>query len=354
MAPVLPVVRVVGPGRNVGKTWLAARLIERFTARGYEVVAVKRSHHAVVPDRSGSDSDRFAAAGARVVVFGGSDGTLVRAPRAERLEEVTSRFAGTADLVIVEGFAGDALGTQVAILPDPPAAVRVTTMDGRALAIVPLEDVEAIVSTLEGELGLCAAGDQALRAALRRAGALHGHRCPGLVLGVRMALAAARHLGVALPAGGALMVHAETARCATDALAAVTGCTLGAGTLTVTERGKLAATFTHQPTARAVRAIVRADLREVARARVPHGSDRAAQELAYRTLPDEVLFEVCAVPPRPAPVRARGHAVCAGCGEEVASAFKRTVAGRVLCSACAALDAPAAALARGIRSASRR
>ena len=42
MAAAVPVIRVIGPGRNIGKTWLASRLIAAFAARGYEVVKYRQ------------------------------------------------------------------------------------------------------------------------------------------------------------------------------------------------------------------------------------------------------------------------------------------------------------------------
>ena len=82
MPAALPVVRVTGPRRKVGKTLLATRLIEELTARGYLVAAAKHSHHPVTPDREQSDTDRFARAGAARVLFGGNDGWLTRQPGA--------------------------------------------------------------------------------------------------------------------------------------------------------------------------------------------------------------------------------------------------------------------------------
>ena len=163
MAAAIPVVRVISPGRNVGKTWLAERLIAWFTGRGYEVLAVKRSHHPIVSDRPGTDSDRFARAGAAVVVFGGSDGTLARAPHAEHLEEITTRFAGTADLAIVEGFTGDALGAQLEIFPGPPVVVHLTATNGRSLLTAPLDDIETIAVGVARALELTAPAGTILR-----------------------------------------------------------------------------------------------------------------------------------------------------------------------------------------------
>ena len=61
----------------------------------------------------------------------------------------------------------------------------------------------------------------------------HGHLCPGQVLGVRMALAGCREAGLTDPraAGKALVVIVEIDRCATDAIQALTGVSLGKRTL---------------------------------------------------------------------------------------------------------------------------
>lgn len=60
---------------------------------------------------------------------------------------------------------------------------------------------------------------------LEEAVAFHGHLCPGQVLGVRMAMAGSREVGIPLPrwAGKGLVVFVEIDRCATDAIQALTG-----------------------------------------------------------------------------------------------------------------------------------
>ena len=62
-----------------------------------------------------------------------------------------------------------------------------------------------------------------------KAVAFHGHLCPGQVLGVRMAVAGCREVGILLPrqAGKGLVVFVEIDRCATDAIQALTGVSLG-------------------------------------------------------------------------------------------------------------------------------
>lgn len=333
MAAAVPVIRVVGPGRNVGKTWLAARLIAAFSARGYEVGAVKRSHHPVPADREGSDTHQFAAAGAHSVVYGASDGTLTRGRRADELAALLPGFAGAVDLVIVEGFKADTLGAVALIEPGTPTRVHLRTMDGRAIGTHVIEDVTGIASAFECALALSAAGDASTRIAIRAASVQHGHRCPGITLGARMALHALDLLGVAPGAHAlrALTVEVETARCATDAIVAVTGCTPGSGRLAIRERGKVAATFTLGE--RAVRVAVRAGVDATATC----CDDRLhAQDRAYRTLEAATLLQWSERESHEASMaHARGSRVrCTRCGEEVASAFTCATAGGVMCLDC--------------------
>ncbi len=74
---------------------------------------------------------------------------------------------------------------------------------------------------------------------LEESGALHGHLCPGQVLGVRMATLGCRQVGIEEPAASRnLIVYVEIDRCAADAIQAVTGCKLGKRTLKYRDYGK--------------------------------------------------------------------------------------------------------------------
>lgn len=68
---------------------------------------------------------------------------------------------------------------------------------------------------------------------LAEAVSFHGHACPGQVLGVRMTQAGCREVGVPHPraAGKSFLVIVEIDRCATDAIEALTGVSLGKRTL---------------------------------------------------------------------------------------------------------------------------
>src|SRR5271156_1445990 len=90
---------------------------------------------------------------------------------------------------------------------------------------------------------------------LHEAEIAHGHLCAGQVLGVRMAMLALARLGIDdprprhLPDGSLnpdrkrLVTFIEIDRCATDAIAVVTGCRLGKRALKFRDWGKMAATF---------------------------------------------------------------------------------------------------------------
>ncbi len=171
----------------------------------------------------------------------------------------------------------------------------------------------------------------------------HGHLCAGQILGLRMALYGLRLLGLEDPEGKdrkRLITFVEIDRCATDAIAVVTGCRLGKRALKFVDFGKMAATFCDLETGRAVRLVARESAKERARELYPAISDKNRREMeAYRELPDEELFAVewvrVRIGPEDLPGFRGARVVCDGCGEEVK--FRREVRldGKVLCRACA-------------------
>src|SRR5256885_10710521 len=91
---------------------------------------------------------------------------------------------------------------------------------------------------------------------LRDAAQAHGHLCAGQVLGVRLAMLGLQMLGIDDPRGKdrkRLVTFVEIDRCATDAVAVVTGCRLGKRALKFRDWGKMAATFVDLETGRAIR-----------------------------------------------------------------------------------------------------
>jgi formylmethanofuran dehydrogenase subunit E len=203
---------------------------------------------------------------------------------------------------------------------------------------------------------------QLLEALLREAEIAHGHLCAGQVLGVRMAMLGCRMLGIDEPRSGPdrkrLVTYVEIDRCATDAIAVVTGCRLGKRALKFRDWGKMAASFldlgrpaipdpAHPelsleaiPGGRAIRIAALESSKDRARELYPHIEAKNAQQmLAYRELPDAELFstEWVSVPlhAREMPGYKSARIACDLCGEGINYDREVILDGRTLCQACA-------------------
>ena len=173
---------------------------------------------------------------------------------------------------------------------------------------------------------------------LAEAIAFHGHLCPGQVLGVRMTMAVCRALGVEEPKGmrKCLVVFVEIDRCATDAIQALTGCSLGKRTLKHLDYGKMAATFVNVSSGDAVRVVARDDARERVAEYAPDVPEpRAAQIAAYRVMPEAELLCLESVVIQPGWLdRKRVRVLCQACGEGVNYGLEVVSDGLTLCRAC--------------------
>jgi formylmethanofuran dehydrogenase subunit E len=182
---------------------------------------------------------------------------------------------------------------------------------------------------------------------LKEAEIAHGHLCAGQVLGVRMAMLGCARLGLSDPRGKdrkRLVTFVEIDRCATDAIAVVTGCRLGKRALKFRDWGKMAATFVDVESGRAVRICARESSREAARQLHPEIDDKNRQQmLAYRELPENILFseQWVQVPlgAKEFPGYKSERTLCAVCGEGIN--YDRYIVrdGKKLCQGCADLEA---------------
>jgi formylmethanofuran dehydrogenase subunit E len=185
---------------------------------------------------------------------------------------------------------------------------------------------------------------QSFEELLREAELAHGHLCAGQILGVRMAMLGCARLGIADPRGAhrkRLVTFVEIDRCATDAIAVVTGCRLGKRALKFRDWGKMAATFVDVAGERAIRLAARESSKDEARRMYPEMASKNEQQMrAYRELPDASLFteEWVRVPldAREFPGYKGERVACAVCGEGIN--FDRWLLqdGRKLCQGCAA------------------
>jgi formylmethanofuran dehydrogenase subunit E len=208
---------------------------------------------------------------------------------------------------------------------------------------------------------------------LREAEQAHGHLCAGQVLGVRLAMLGLEKLGIEDPRGNKedrkrLVTFVEIDRCATDAIAVVTGCRLGKRALKFRDWGKMAATFVDLGNKdpgikdvsggaalkpdfglsgfatdhwyRAIRIAAKESSKALARSMHPEIESKNQQQmLAYREMPEDDLFTKQWVkvdlPAEEFPGYKGDRIVCAECGEGIN--FRREVMrdGKVLCRACA-------------------
>jgi formylmethanofuran dehydrogenase subunit E len=185
--------------------------------------------------------------------------------------------------------------------------------------------------------------DAALTTHLAAAAQAHGHICAGQVLGVRLAMLGLQMLGIEDPHKKdrkRLVTFVEIDRCATDAVAVVTGCRLGKRALKFRDWGKMAATFVDVSTGKAVRIAAKESSKTLARQLHPELEDKNQQQmLAYREMSDDDLFTTQWVkvdlPPEEFPGYKGERIVCEMCSEGIN--FHREVVrdGKTLCRSCA-------------------
>ena len=172
---------------------------------------------------------------------------------------------------------------------------------------------------------------------------IHGHLCPGQVLGVRMSSVGLREAGISDPKGKDrknIIVFVEMDRCATDAVQSVTGCSLGKRTMKFMDYGKMAATFVNLRTGKAVRVLAREESRKQAVTLFPDISDKHEAQLeAYKVMAEHDLFEAMQVEvklkPEDMPGRPLSRVRCEQCGEHVQDMREVRRSEGVLCRSCA-------------------
>ena len=172
---------------------------------------------------------------------------------------------------------------------------------------------------------------------------IHGHLCPGQVLGVRMSMLGLSLIGIDDPKGKDrknLIAYVEIDRCATDAIQSVTGCSPGKRSLKLLDYGKMAATFVNLKEDKAVRLLAKDESKNKAKNYFPEIEDKYKCQLeAYKVMPDEELFEwkevKVEIPEEDMPGRPKRRVKCEKCGEHVQDNRDLNVEGKILCKACA-------------------
>ena len=181
----------------------------------------------------------------------------------------------------------------------------------------------------------------------KKAAEFHGHVCPGLAMGYRVA----RYVKGHYPRSEdeELVCIAENKSCSVDAVQSLLGCTAGKGNLVLVDNGKQAFTFYSRDQGKALRIYFKGD--------VFAGMDAMRQKMAAGTLSPAEKKEMEAMRSRiieqiltgreedlldvreaeiPAPEKARVYPslVCQECGERFMEIMGRTAEGKVLCKDC--------------------
>ena len=112
----------------------------------------------------------------------------------------------------------------------------------------------------------------------------HGHKCPGLAIGYRVALAARELLRAGRAPDEELVTVAENDSCAIDAIQVILGCTAGKGNLIVRDHGKQVYTIHNRATGDGVRISVQ-------RPAEWDGLDREAARRALLEAPSEAFLK---------------------------------------------------------------
>ena len=172
----------------------------------------------------------------------------------------------------------------------------------------------------------------------------HGHLCPGQVVGVRMAILGCRLIGLNDPKAPdqikKIIIYVEIDRCATDAIAYVTGVKLGRRSLKFVDYGIMAATFVNLETGKAYRVVSTEESRDLGTSYAPEIAGKDQQQLeAYKRMPDSVLFRVQEVrvpigeSDLPGPTTHK--TICARCGQVVRDRREVIIEDVPVCQPCA-------------------
>lgn len=159
----------------------------------------------------------------------------------------------------------------------------------------------------------------------------HGHQCPGLAIGYRLATAAMSALQVTRSEDEELVAIVENDACGVDALQCVTGCTFGKGNLIFKDYGKQVYTLYSRKGGRGVRVSyhdegVPDEFRE----------ERGKREKFILEAAQDAIISVTNVQlDEPAVARKRNSIICAVCGEPVMETRTRRIAEGISCIPCA-------------------
>lgn len=194
-------------------------------------------------------------------------------------------------------------------------------------------------------------GCQIEKAKIDQTIAFHGHRCPGLMIGIRAAEVALQRLGDMK--GKDVVAIVETDMCGVDAIQFLTGCTFGKGNLIHKDLGKIAFNFYDRDRNVSFRLLFVSDIasdlvselrslmKENEAEKMTEGDEDRIQRLRneleerYMAIDLEKMFLVTDPPwPVPKPAKILQSLRCETCGEMTMESRTRRFDGKVLCLPC--------------------
>jgi len=182
----------------------------------------------------------------------------------------------------------------------------------------------------------------------------HGHVCPGLAIGYRVAQAAARELELDRAKDEELVAVVENDACGVDAIQYMLGCTFGKGNLIHRDWGKHAFTIIRRDTGQGVRIVadfhrpMDEDQEELSRVleRIRQGVATQEEQARWKSYqgkkvkmmldePEDGFLKITFVKPEiPSKARVAGSIHCDECGEKVMSTKTVKKDGRNYCIPC--------------------
>ncbi len=158
----------------------------------------------------------------------------------------------------------------------------------------------------------------------------HGHTCPGLAIGYRVAEIALRELGVHRAGDEELVAIVENDSCAVDAIQSMTGCTMGKGNMLFRDHGKQVYTIGNRKNGEAVRIAIKVS--------ALHSETENKHQRVHEVLdlPEDKFCTFSKVALElPGMARLFKSLECAECGESVAESRARVKDGKIVCIPCA-------------------
>jgi formylmethanofuran dehydrogenase subunit E len=179
----------------------------------------------------------------------------------------------------------------------------------------------------------------------------HGHSCPGLALGFRVAVAALKWLDANRDEDEEIVAIVENDSCAADAIQVLTGCTFGKGNLVFKDIGKRGYTFCNRQTGKSIRIVEHyapfespqlQELKNAVFGGTATEKQREEWQLFFQNsisnilcASENALLSITAVNITPPPKAQRFNSlVCSRCGEKVMEPRALKIDSIVFCADC--------------------